>query len=248
MSASLGKSVVTFGLAFLAGIAGACIGWLVTGFAADAMLGVGGMSDINGGRAMVAFFTFGPIGAIAGLLLGVWLVVRKRTGKGFARVASYSALVVLAITAIGAATTAWFYFSDDQLAHNTLPPSLKFELRLPPKTSLPDQLAGVKIELDTDKNTMPATVVPELGRDGDHPVIVGDVDLAFRTSQRMLVLRVPDQPDQVFSLKLAGNPGASAEFGPWQPLDFIDDNPNGDMRKAGPDEGYEIGYRVARFD
>ena len=87
MSGSLGKSAVTFGLAFLAGIAGACLGWLVTGFAADAILAVGGMSDINGGRAMVAFFTFAPFGAIAGLILGVWIVVRKRTDKGLAYVA-----------------------------------------------------------------------------------------------------------------------------------------------------------------
>ena len=35
MSDNLGKSAVTFGLAFLAAIAGAVGGWIVTGFAAE---------------------------------------------------------------------------------------------------------------------------------------------------------------------------------------------------------------------
>ena len=88
MSGSLGKSAVTFGLALLGGIVGAVFGWIVTGFAADAILSVGGMSDINGGRAMVAFFTFAPFGAIAGLILGVWLALRRRIGnRSFAHLA-----------------------------------------------------------------------------------------------------------------------------------------------------------------
>ena len=40
----------------LGGAAGALIGWIVTGLVADALLGLGGMSDREGGRAMVAFF------------------------------------------------------------------------------------------------------------------------------------------------------------------------------------------------
>src|SRR6476646_9227855 len=132
MSASLGKSVVTFGLAFLAGVVGACIGWLVTGFAADAILSVGGMSDINGGRAMVAFFTFAPFGALAGLILGVWLAVRKRTGNwSFAPVAGYSAFVVLLCVGIGAVYVGYLYLSDDILVHNGPSPILRFEIRLP---------------------------------------------------------------------------------------------------------------------
>jgi hypothetical protein len=43
---------------------------------ADALLGLGGMSDREGGRAMVAFFAIGPYGALAGLVLGAWMVLR----------------------------------------------------------------------------------------------------------------------------------------------------------------------------
>jgi hypothetical protein len=36
---------------------------------ADLLLGLGGMSDPEGGRAMIAFFTFGPFGGLVGLVL-----------------------------------------------------------------------------------------------------------------------------------------------------------------------------------
>ena len=249
MSASLGKSVVTFGLAFLAGVVGACIGWLVTGFAADAILSVGGMSDINGGRAMVAFFTFAPFGALAGLILGVWLAVRKRTGNwSFAPVAGYSAFVVLLCVGIGAVYVGYLYLSDDILVHNGPSPILRFEIRLPATAALPSGLDSVKVDLETDKNSMPGTLDGEIKTADERKFLSGSVEVYFRTSKRFLVLRLPGQPDRLFELKLASNPKASAEYGPWQPLDYIDDDPDGPLRKAGTDEGYEIRYRIERND
>lgn len=249
MSDNLGKSVATFGLAFLAGMAGAIFGWIVTGFAADALLSVGGMSDINGGRAMVAFFTFAPFGAIAGLILGVWLVLRRRLGKpGFARIAGYSALVVLLCAGVGGAYVGYLYLSDDVLVRNALPPQLKFELRFPANATLPDKFEDVKIALETDKNTMPGIWESEAKTEDGRTIASGSVEVYFRSSQRFVVLRVPGQPDRLFKLNLASNPKASPEYGPWQPLDFVDDDPNGEIRKAKSEEGYEIRYRIERND
>jgi hypothetical protein len=62
------------------------------------------------------------------------------------------------------------------------------------------------------------------------------------------VLKLPGHPTRIFKLNLASNPKASPEYGPWQPLDFVDDDPNGQARKARPDEGYEIRYRVEQND
>jgi MFS family permease len=249
MSTPLGKSVITFGLAFLAGVVGACIGWLVTGFVADAILGVGGMSDINGGRAMVAFFTFGPIGAVAGLILGVWLVLRRRIGNwSFAQVAGYAAFIALLCVGIGAVYVGYLYLNDDILVHNGPSPILRFEIRLPPTATLPSDLDSVKVDLETDKNTMPGTLDDEIKTADGRKFLSGGVEVYFRTSKRFLVLRLPGQPDRLFELKLASNPKASAEYGPWQPLDYIDDDPNGQLRKAGADEGYEVRYRIERND
>jgi hypothetical protein len=240
---------VTFGLAFLGGIVGAVFGWIVTGFAADALLAVTGMSDINGGRAMVAFFTFAPFGAIAGLILGVWLVLRRRTGnRSFAHLAGYSALVVLLCAGVGAAYVGYLYLSDDVLVRNGPPPVLKFELRFPANATLPDKLEGVKIDLETDKNTMPGIWESEAKAEDGRIIASGSVEVYFRASQRFIVLRMPGQPDRLFKLNLASNPKASPEYGSWQALDFVDHDPNGEIRQARPDEGYEIRYLVERND
>jgi hypothetical protein len=92
---------------------------------------------------------------------------------------------------------------------------------------------------------MPATLGGTRS-DGGRPVIPGAVDLYFRTTSRILVLRLPGEPDRLFVLKLADNPGAQAEFGPWQRVDYIDDQPQQAARKGGEGDDYEIRYRVER--
>jgi len=249
MSNPPSKSILTYVLAVLAGIAGAALGWIVTGIAADAVLGALGMSAINGGRAMVAFFTFGPFGGIAGLILGIWLVLRSHGGyRGFGNLAGRGALVAAGILALAAAVIGAFYLSDDQLAHNSLPPQAKFEIRFPAGTALPAKLEGLRIDLDTDKNTRPGTWDTEIGNDSGRPVIRGAVDLDFRTTHRFVILRVPSEPARLFTLMLAGNPSATAEYGPWQRVDFVDDQGTGSPRKAGPGDDYDIRYRVTRPD
>lgn len=45
---------------------------------------------------------------------------------------------------------------------------------------------------------------------------------------------------------VAPDPGAQAEFGPWQRVDYIDDQPQQAARKGGEGDDYEIRYRVER--
>ena len=63
MSRPIGRTIVTYGLAAIGGLIGAILLWLSTGFVADFLLGLSGMSAREGGRAMVAFFAIGPFGA-----------------------------------------------------------------------------------------------------------------------------------------------------------------------------------------
>jgi hypothetical protein len=79
-------------------------------------------------------------------------------------------------------------------------------------------------------------------------VISGGVDLYFRTKSRLLVLRVPGEPDRMFLLKLAANPPASPDLGPWQPVDFVADLPDGKVRAGEPRDDYAIRYAVERAD
>jgi hypothetical protein len=49
------------------------------------------------------------------------------------------------------------------------------------------------------------------------------------------------EPDGVRAQALSNPP--PADFGPWQRVDFIDDKPGQDPRKAGDGDNYEVRYR-----
>ncbi len=246
MSRPIGRTIVTYGLTAIGGLIGAILLWLSTGFVADFLLGLSGMSAREGGRAMVAFFAIGPFGALLGFGLGVWLVLHQRGAHR--SIAAFAGAIVTAIALVAAtygAVIGFYALTDDVLVRNGPPPQLLFELRLPAGTVLPDKLEGVSVNLDTDKNQMFSTLTGTTA-DNDRPVIQGVVDLYFRTSSRILVLHIRGEPDRLFVLKLPSNPPASADFGPWQRVDFIDDKPGQDPRKAGDGDNYEVRYRVKR--
>ncbi|MGA7456926.1 MAG: hypothetical protein WBW51_06320 [Methyloceanibacter sp.] len=245
---SFGRTAVTYGLAALGGLVGAVLLWLATGFVADFLLGLSGMSAREGGRAMVAFFAIGPFGALFGFGLGIWLVLRQRGAqRSLAAFAGAIVTGIAVVVAIYGAVIGYYELTDDVLVRNGPPPQLLFELRLPAGTVLPDKLEGVSVDLDTDKNQMFSTLTG-IAADGDRPVIQGVVDLYFRTSSRFLVLHIEGEPDRLFILKLPSNPPNSPDFGPWQRVDYIDDKPGQDPRKAGDGDNYEARYRVKRAE
>jgi MFS family permease len=243
---SFGRAAVTYGLAALGGLAGAGLLWLATGFVADFFLGLSGMSAHDGGRAMVAFFAIGPFGALVGLGLGVWLVLRRRGAhRSFAAFAGAIVAAVGLFAVIYGAVIGYYELTDDVLVRNGPPPQLLFEFRLPAGTVLPEQLEGVKVDLDTDKNQMFSTLTGTATDEGK-PVIQGVVDLHFRTSSRILVLRIKGEPDRLFELKLPANPPNAPDFGPLQHVDSIDDQPGQDPRKAGEGDDYQVRYQIKR--
>lgn len=243
-----GRAVI-FLFAIFAGIAGGVAGWLITGFAADFVLGLGGMSAREGGRAMYAFWGIGPFGAGVGLLLGSWLVLHFYGGyRSFGKLAGGSTIVLASIFALGAGVLGFLYLSDDVLVRNGPPPRAEFEIRLPERASLPAALEDLSIDLNTDKNSQAAYAISHARHDGERPVIAGGVDLYFRTSNRILVLRVKGEPDRLFMLQLRANPPHEAEFGPWRRVDYVADVPEQNPRKATDTDRYEVRYRVERTD
>lgn len=119
--AAQGKAL-TYLLTVLGGIAGALLGFIVTGLVAYGLLGLAGMGDREGGLAMIAFISISPFGALAGLLAGICLVLRYRGGyRGFAGVAGRGALIVAGIFALGALVPLIYGLTDDVLVRNGLP-------------------------------------------------------------------------------------------------------------------------------
>jgi MFS family permease len=234
--------------AFLAGLAGAAIGWAATAFTALTLSSYLGASDFEGAAAMTAFFGFGPVGGLAGLVAGIWLTLRYGSGQSaFGAIAKRGAIVLGAIVLLAVGVFGYLSTFDEVVERNGPTPLAEFEIRLPATAPLPTR-ETVRIRLDTDKNQTDASLHTDwLHRDGDRAVLVGSVPLYFNTARRMLVLKSPGKPDYLFALKLPSDPPGARGMGPWQKVDFVAE-PQGQPRKPQASEDYEIRYRVQRID
>jgi hypothetical protein len=176
------------------GVAGAVAGYVAT-FMLFSLLDFGNRADpITSG--LLGLFFYSPIGAIAGALLASWLVTRSGEGAdngGVARnsLKSLGVVALLCATAIGIYIAYAYATATPWLNPNASNPLLVFEVRFPAGVTVPTSPQGITIELKTDLNTMPGDVTPAgFYRDGDQPVIAGEVELAFRTSHRQLAVTI----------------------------------------------------------
>ena len=234
--------MATFLLALIGGIAGLVAGFFAGAVAGTLIASATHMSNFEGAAGYFAV-ACGLVGTVIGLFLGVWLAFRLRgERKNIGAVAAYSVLSLGAIVAVSAGIIMLKLLLDDTLNRNAAKPQALFEIRLPPGTTLPENRGGIEVELNTDKNGASAFFHKEWRNDGQRPVISGGVELAYRTTGRILVLKMKGEPDRLFKLKLSGKPGHSDDFGPWQPVDFVAEGA-GQPRKATPADQYEIRYR-----
>jgi hypothetical protein len=130
-------------------------------------------------------------------------------------------MVCLSIAAIGASGFGiWYAAQPHVLNINGPTPLLEFEVKPPPGQSV-EGLAEVQPELDTDRNAMPGywhTDAPE-----NSGVRAGYVELYFRTSKRLFVLKFPGSEDRIFRLHLPANPMKAKyrAWSEWQKPDFV---------------------------
>jgi hypothetical protein len=84
---------------------------------------------------------------------------------------------------------------------------------------VPTAPQSIAIELQTDLNTMPGELTPAgFYRDGDQPVIAGEVELAYRTSHRQLAVTIQGQPSRIYPIDLTARAPYTPEFGTWRRL------------------------------
>jgi len=201
-------------LSVLAGLAGAVAGWVV---AAAIVLIYGeftGIVDQDGGYAMMAIFAFGPVGAILGLVLAIWLIRRLRGDKGAGRLIPQ---VVIAIAAILlAAAGAAYWFAGSAGVTNRLPPQLVFEIMLPPGAHVPARVSHAEalarrspIELSTSENIMSAEIDGVRWERGQF-IVSGRAEMRYRVRDRLLVLKQPDG-DVIFDVRLAAAPASGSQ-------------------------------------
>jgi hypothetical protein len=232
-------------LAGIAGIVAAVVGWFITGAIAVWIAGLYGVSDFEGGRGMFAFLFVGPLGGLVSMVGAVWLVLRLGRGQApllpsIGRVGAVLAAIALMV-ALGIALR---LYSIDTYS-NEAPPMLVFEIRVPSTVPAPDR-AQIEVELHTDKNVGSGQLFSEWSLNGNHRVVAGGVDLAFKTTSRILVVSFADQPNRLFRLSLARDPASSATLGDWHRADHIDVRGEEQPRKAPADDPVEFRYRVRR--
>jgi hypothetical protein len=237
---------MTFLLSLLAGIVGAAAGWVAAAALTILLGGYLGVSDFEGGRGMLAVWGIGPLGGLAGLLLGIVLVLRMRGGYRAGGIAWRTPLVVAAILAIAAAGLWWLYETRPVLDTGGPAPLLAFEVRLPPGVAPGD---GIKAELHTENNKVPASLSREPPRmENGRSILPGSVALTYRSGWRLLEVRVPGQDDRIFRLGLPASPRRTTAFGNWERAQFVAAPGLSQPRKASPDEPFEIRYRVIQVE
>ena len=185
----------------------------------------------------------GLAGVAAALAVAIVLTVYFRTGYRSSRdvlkhgLAAAAVLALLAFVAYDMRHAAQAY-----LGINPAKPAVEFEIRLP-KAALA-AVADTQVELVTDRNQKLAKMQGALASDDDgHTVLRGSVTLDYRTTDRVVVLNLPGQPQRRFKLRLPANPSHSDQFGPWHLADRVT-SPAGDAVRSEPNDAFAIRYRV----
>ena len=203
------------------GVVGAVIGFVATLLLLE-LIGFGNRADpIMSG--ILALLVLAPFGAIAGLVLGTTLARRLRGQENTGTLLrnSLKAFAVVVALCVAAGTAYYFYAvttATPWLNPNAATPLLVFEVRLPAGAASPNSARDIAIELQTDINRMPGEPrFNRFRRDGDRPIIAGNVELAFRTAHRELEVKINGQPDRLYRIALSAKAPHASEFGPWQP-------------------------------
>lgn len=235
--------VMTYLVAIALGLLGAAAGWLAGGAAepyAPLWLTIAGLRV-----AGVAIGAIGlrEAGALFGFIMGAILAIRFYGGyRRKAALLVHGALVTLITGGLiyGASVGGNVLF--EALGINPLAPVVEFEIRLPSGARLPTAQDDVQVELHTDRNEIIAIINGKI-MVGDRPVLSGHAPLVFRTTQRSIVMSLAGQPLQVFRLRLPARPSSSADYGPWQQVDFLGEATK-EVHRADVTADYAIRYRV----
>jgi hypothetical protein len=228
-------------IAMVGGVAGGAIGALLGGLLGSILASALHVSSREGEAAYFVMFIALLVIAIASpaavLLTLYWRGVRRWW------LLLGTVVTFLGIAAVGAGGFGLWYMNQPHILNANGPtPRLQFEVK-PPNGISAQTLSQIEAELDTDRNTMPADWnTPGEPSSG---VRAGAVDLYFRTSQRLFVLKFPTHDDRIFQLKIPANPMKTKyrEWSDWKNPDFVAKPDRQPERYAGGAD-YQIRYRV----
>jgi hypothetical protein len=172
--------------------------------------------------------TSGLAGAAAAIAVAIVLTLYFRGQYRWPRnIARDLAAASVAIGLLGFAAYDMRHAAFDYLGINLAKPAVEFEIRLPDGAALAVAAGTTQIELHTDKNQTLAKL-----REG------------LASTDRMVVLNLPGQPQRLFKLRLAASPSHSDQFGPWHLADRVAATSSNEPVRGAPNDAFAIRYRV----
>jgi MFS family permease len=234
-------------LALIAGVVGAGLGFAAGAALGSVLAAALSISSFEGGAGYFAAL-IGLLGGLIGFILCSALTLRYQGGhRGFRAIALRIVGLIGLVCAIAAIGIAIRLATVEHFSGAN--PQLQFEIRLPDKASAPDR-RKIDFEMQAGSQRSGGFLNDDwLRHDGERAVLRGFVPLYTRTSQRMLIVRLPDTHKLLFSIKLASTPRAAKTYGGWQRVDFLDDGKaDSQPRKPNSSENYEIRYYVPESD
>ena len=178
--------------------------------------------------------------AAVAIVLTLYFRGQHRSPRDIARRLAAS---LVAVALLGFVAYDMRHAAFDYLGINSAKSAVEFEIRLPDAAALAVLAGATQIELHTDKNQTLAKLREGLASTEDgRTVLRGSVPLDFRTTDRVVVLNLPGQPQRLFRLRLAANPSHSDQFGPWHLADRVAPINAGEAVR--PNDAFAIRYRV----
>jgi len=194
----------------------------------------------DGGLGVIMSALAGVAAALAvAIMLSVYLRSGYRSRRNLVKhgLAASAVLVLLAFVISDMRNAALAYLGLDPAK-----PAVEFEIRLP-KAAL-TAATDTQVELLTDRNQKLAKVHEALASTSDgRSILRGTATLDYRTTERVVVLNLPDQAQRQFRLRLPASPSHSLQFGPWHLADGIIPD-NGDAVTSEIHDAFAIRYRV----
>ena len=235
----LSVSSILFGI--LGGIVGIGAG-LFLGFALGAALAA--VFHVSTFEGEAGYFAV-AIALTVTCIVALGLILVTLYWRGIRGIWLFIGLVTVCVSIFAIAASGlgiWYAAQPHVLNLNGPTPLLEFEVK-PPDGQSVENLANVEPELDTDRNAMPGTWrtnAPE-----NSGVRAGYVEMYFRTSRRLFVLKFPGHEDRIFNLHLPANPMKSKyrTWSEWQKPDFVAKADQQPTRFSGGND-YQIRYRV----
>ena len=199
---------------------------------------------VESADSWTGLLTSGLAGAAAATAVAIVLTLYLRSGYRSTRdIARHSAAAVVAVGLLAFAAYDMRHAAFDYLGINASKPAVEFEIRLPDAAALAVAAGTPQVELHTDMNQTLAKVRQGLASTEDgRTVLRGSVPLDFRTTDRIVVLNLPGQPQRLFKLRLAASPSHSDQFGPWHLADRV--APIQANGPTAPNDAFAIRYRV----